>query len=425
MGMDEQPATQLIEQAVQMASQVEQPPQEEIMMNGGEKKYTSSYATGGTHPGFKPYEKESIEELKKYLKHYGLTTELETLDKKSDKKTVDEIAGKLQTKIIEKNPELVVDYMLNVADPNNKLISMGYKTRDELKKALEEGKVTKGDIQKGFNDKMWWYRAPIDDVKKLPLKEYEAKMKELEAKGISQGNYKYEYNPSTGKYIRYESDDSIKDVGNDVKEGYNKGVEDKKQSKIDDLNVDLLDKPRLPYIVPMPFNLPPSALQAHFKKETTPYDEEGLRIAANIQPILDTQAANINMSEDMPIGLRMAMASNIGGTSAKNVVDYLSKTDQANLMNAQAVEGRNVERWGRADIINQQYMEDYERNSLTAKAKTDNDIHNYFAAQDSNRLKERQYRTNRALIEGLFENVRYDPSTGQMKSTTRGAKFDV
>jgi hypothetical protein len=338
MGIDKQTATQVIQQAAQMASQGGQPQQEEMMMNGGEKKHTSSYATGGTHPGFKPYEKESIEELKKYLKHYELTAELATLDKKSDKKTVDEIADKLQKTIIEKNPELVVDYMLNVADPNNKLKGMGYKTRDELKKALKEGKVTKEQIQDGFNDNLWWYRAPIDEVKTLSPEKYKAKMEELKDKGISQGDYKFEYDPNTGKYVRYESDDSVADVV----VGEDKKAADNSQSKFDPFSIDYRPKPRMYSPVPMPFNLPPSALQAHAMTRYSPEQIDAVQIDPNIQPILDTQAANINMSEDMPIGLRMAMASNIGGTSAKNVADYLSKTDQANLMNKQAVEEKNV-----------------------------------------------------------------------------------
>lgn len=421
MGMDEQTATQVIQQAAQMASQGGQPQQEEMMMNGGEKKYVPSYNNGGEKPTWGAGSPESIAKLKEYLKHYGLEKELKELEKNSDKTTLNRIAGKLQTTIIKKNPELVVDYMLNVADPNNRLISMGYKTRDELKKALEKGDVTKEKIKEAFNDEMWWYRAPIDEVKTLSPEKYKAKMEELKDKGISQGDYKFEYDKDTGKYIRYESDDNVVDGA--VDDG--KKAADNSQSKINPLRIESEPIPRMYSPVPMPFNLPPSALQAHFKKRITPYDEEEVRIDPNIQPFIDAQAPVIAALQDSPAGIGLAGYANMSGLTLGAISKYLAETDKANLMNAQAVEGKNVERWGRADIINQKYMEDYERNSLTALAKTQNDIYNYFNAQDSNRLKKHQYMTNRALIEGLFDNVYYDPSTGQMKSTTRGAKFDV
>jgi hypothetical protein len=421
MGMDEQTATQVIQQAAQMASQGGQPQQEEMMMNGGEKKYVPSYNNGGEKPKWGAGSDESIAKLKEYLKHYKLEDDLKILNEKGKEADLSGIADRLQKKIIDVNPELVIDYMLNVADLNKKLKDK-YATKEQLKEAYKKnpGQVKK-DIKDGFNDKMWWYRAPIDEVKTLSPEKYKAKMEELKDEGITQGDYKFKYDKDTGKYIRYVSDDNVVDGA--VDDG--KKAADNSQSKINPLRIESKPIPRMYSPVPMPFNLPPSALQAHFKKRITPYDEKGRRIDPDIQPFIDAQAPVIAALQDSPVGIGLAGYANMSGLTLGAISKYLAETDKANLMNAQAVEGRNVERWGRADIINQQYMEDYERNSLTALAKTDNDIHNYFAAQDSNRLKKHQYLKNMNLIKGLFPNVYYDPTTGQMKSTTRGAKFDV
>lgn len=125
------------------------------------------------------YSPQGVERLNMYRKMYGLP-QLKGSVTKAD---IQKAAGELQSKIIEANPELVVDYMSRTSHQPNKAllakIPSGYeKTTEGVRQAFEDGKLSAEDIRKAYKDDKWWYRALETQQKKLSKAEYEAKMKE-------------------------------------------------------------------------------------------------------------------------------------------------------------------------------------------------------------------------------------------------------
>jgi hypothetical protein len=136
------------------------------------------------------YSAKGVVELNKYRKMYGLPQ----LSGSMTQADIKRAAGELQAKIIESNPELVIDYMSErTHKPNNKLISIlpsGYaKTTDGVKKAIADGKLTKEAVKNAYKDDLWWYRALETNTKELSKEEYEKKMKDPGA--IKQGDILY------------------------------------------------------------------------------------------------------------------------------------------------------------------------------------------------------------------------------------------
>jgi hypothetical protein len=136
------------------------------------------------------YSAKGVVELNKYRKMYGLPQLSGSMTQADIKKA----AGELQAKIIETNPELVIDYMSErTHKPNNKLISIlpsGYdKTTEGVKKAIADGKLSKDAVKNAYKDDLWWYRALETNTKELSKEEYEKKMKDPGA--IKQGDILY------------------------------------------------------------------------------------------------------------------------------------------------------------------------------------------------------------------------------------------
>ncbi len=136
------------------------------------------------------YSPKGVVELNKYRKMYGLPQ----LSGSVTQAQIKAAAGELQAKIIESNPDLVIDYMSRrTHKPNNKLLGIlprGYeKTTEGVKKAIEDGKLTTEAVKNAYKDDLWWYRALETNTKELSKEEYEKKMKDPNA--IKQGDILY------------------------------------------------------------------------------------------------------------------------------------------------------------------------------------------------------------------------------------------
>jgi hypothetical protein len=157
------------------------------------------------------YTPKGAKQLNAYLKIYGIPLVNES---KPNRKEMEDAVNRMQIQMINKNPELVFDYMTKNADgshqPNNKLetlIPQGY-TKDKagLTKALADGKLDKQTILNGYNDQKWWYRAVTAEKQYMDKAKYDAFIKE-NPNGIPQGEYVYfldEKDPEN--YIAYYTD---------------------------------------------------------------------------------------------------------------------------------------------------------------------------------------------------------------------------
>jgi hypothetical protein len=125
------------------------------------------------------YTSMGVERLNMYRRMYGLPQLSGTVTKEDIKKA----AGEMQAKIIQENPELILDYMSRrTHKPNNQLLSIlpkKYpKTTEGVRQAYEAGDLSGEQIRTAYKDDKWWYRALETDRKKLTREEYDKKMKE-------------------------------------------------------------------------------------------------------------------------------------------------------------------------------------------------------------------------------------------------------
>lgn len=183
------------------------------------------------------YSPKGVVELNKYRKMYGLPQ----LSGSVTQAQIKAAAGELQAKIIESNPDLVIDYMSRrTHKPNNKLLGIlprGYeKTTEGVKKAIEDGKLTTEAVKNAYKDDLWWYRALETNTKELSKEEYEKKMKDPNA--IKQGDILYfNEDPNNPQlYTQYVmKEEAKKDDKIDVPEAEKE--EDAERDPIEDVDI--------------------------------------------------------------------------------------------------------------------------------------------------------------------------------------------
>ena len=183
------------------------------------------------------YSPKGVVELNKYRKMYGLPQ----LSGSVTQADIKRAAGELQAKIIEGNPELVIDYMSRrTHKPNNKLLAIlpsGYdKTTEGVKKAIEDGKLSKDAVKNAYKDDLWWYRALETNTKELSKEEYEKKM--ADPSSIKQGDVLYfNEDPNNPQlYTQYVmKDEEKKDDKIDVP--VTEKEEDAERDPIEDVNI--------------------------------------------------------------------------------------------------------------------------------------------------------------------------------------------
>ena len=152
--------------------------------------YLPKAQNGAATPSYgmeEAYTPKGVVRLNEYRVKYGLEP-IGGKGKPLTKADIKKAAGEMQQAIIDKNPELVLDYIQNKShQPSNTVKQkLGVKTNADIAKKLKEGKIKAEDIRKAYKDDEWWYRAIDTNVKRLPKAEFEAKMKDPNA--IKQGD---------------------------------------------------------------------------------------------------------------------------------------------------------------------------------------------------------------------------------------------
>lgn len=163
-----------------------------MSMGGYDIPFANEYQSGGALETYQqkgqvqpPYSESEgyssmgVERLNMYRRMYGLPQLSGTVTEKDIKKA----AGEMQAKIIQENPELILDYMSRrTHKPNNQLLSVlpkKYpKTTEGVRQAYEAGDLSSEQIRSAYKDDKWWYRALETDRKKLTKEDYDKKMKE-------------------------------------------------------------------------------------------------------------------------------------------------------------------------------------------------------------------------------------------------------
>jgi SOS response regulatory protein OraA/RecX len=307
---------------------------------------TPMYKEGGSpYSEAEAYTPKGVKRLNQYRAAQGL----DPIDENSSKAEIKKAAGELQQKMIQDNPDLVVDYMINVSHkPNNKLIAKiptGYpKTNEGVKKAIADGKLSSEDVRNAYKDDQWWYRALGTDAVKLTPEEYEKKQKLIEASGVKQGEYAYLYDPEQNKYIRYYTDKE----GNPTTPATKITPEEKKPQEEGE-RPDMVNIPDVPQqgIVPAEWTTPDimnyyGALRDRYTinkympwaAKYSPEVPEAVFTDPTRELAAQSEQANIltqGLGQFVGPQAFSARASSIQGQGAKQAADTLSRYNQQNV----------------------------------------------------------------------------------------------
>lgn len=373
------------------------------------------------------YSPKGVVELNKYRKMYGLP-------QLKGRLTVEQIkaaAGELQAKIIETNPELVVDYMSQRSHkPNNELISKmsqkakGYPvTTEGVKRALRDGKLSAEDVRGAYKDNLWWYRALETNTKELSPEEYEKKMKDPNA--IKQGDILYfnEDPDNPQLYTQYV-----------MKEGKKDGTIEAPEEDTEDVDttteeVDEYIAPpgvtQAQWMTPDVMNFlgtirDKSAIRKRYPwappvdlEEYSPRYLDVTRPAAALAEQANIAQRNLSQFVGSPQAAS-ARAMGIQGQLSKNVADLMSNYNNQNVniynQSAQANAGiRNQERMTNQGIAKQLYDQTNLMNQQydNAQAAARQNIRNAFATGWKNA-------SDLAMVNATSEQYDIDPVTGQV-----------
>ena len=371
------------------------------------------------------YTPQGVIRLNKYRAMYGLPP----LKGNVTKADIQKAAGEMQNKIIERNPELVVDYMSQrTHKPNNQLISVMNskdpkkkypRTTAGVKQAIADGVLGKDDVKSAYKDNLWWYRALETEKKELSKEEYEKKMKDPNA--IKQGETLFfNEDPNNPQlYTEYI-----------MKEG-EKAPEVKEEEQPEDVErpeAEVLDIPEQPQVMPAEWMTPDIVNYYGALKDKYSISKD-LPLAAKVDlevpdPLYKDPMGELQQQSGLanitarglgqfagPQGYAANMA-NIQGTGAEQAAATIARYNNenvalANQFAANAANIRNQEQmtnqaatqrlYDQTSVANQQYA--------NAKRQADANVRQAFNTGWSNA-------SNLALTNALYEQYDIDPRTG-------------
>lgn len=397
-------------------------PQQAAMMLKAKREGIKMFEEGGTqedtypYPEQQAYTPEGVQRLNEFRKKVGLPV----IPENSSKAVVQSAVKEMQSKMSKENPDLVVNYMLEVShQPNNKLAnklkSIGYNpTNEGVKKALADGKLKNTDVVDAYQDGKWWYRSLLTDAKKVTPEELKALETDLQTKGVKQGEYTYLFDPKTDTYTRYYTDD---------KKTEDKKVDDKtpppppppkdpaREYPITDRVTQTPQKqyPRLFYM-PDQSVLPPTPAEAHLKvtNRLERLDPTRIGIEQTIQDTNDQRNFVADQLSNLPDAQRAALMANLLANSQKTVGDAAFKANVQNAQNYQNVEQANLQLAAQEDQLNSQNALDYERRQFTAAAKADEALRGYYDYNRKVNTTNFQNQQKLNLIDSLFPDFDLD-----------------
>lgn len=134
------------------------------------------------------------------------------------------------------------------------------------------------------------------------------------------------------------------------------------------------------YLIPDNYPIPPTGLEAHLKN-TRRFDR---LIAQQIDPepflenLRQEESSALQSLEGLSPNVAAAAAANISSNTQRNANEILNQIESQNLQARQNTDQVNTQTQRMEENARVQDNLSYEERQLTAKAKTDNDIRNYF-----------------------------------------------
>jgi hypothetical protein len=172
--------------------------------------------------------------------------------------------------------------------------------------------------------------------------------------------------------------------------------------------------------------LPPSPMEAHLKTETRlgRIDPIRLGIESQLQEIGTQQQFAAQQSEDLPPALRASMLSNILASGQRSANEAILNTNIMNAQNQSQAELFNAQQAGQESLYNANNALSFEQRQLTAKAKTEEELRNYYDFNRAVRLQNYQDQQKMNLLDSLYPEFEIDQS-GAMINFDTNSDFTV
>jgi len=169
------------------------------------------------------------------------------------------------------------------------------------------------------------------------------------------------------------------------------------------------DKGDFYYIAPDQSMLPPSAIEPHLKVKNRFGRLDPVKITneANLQELFRQQ--NFAESQAPGGGQRAAFIANVTANTQRAANNSITQVNIANAQNQQRADQFNINQADRENIAEGNNALDFERRQLTAKAKTEKDLRDYFEFNRKVRLNNILKQQELSAINAMSEDYSIDP----------------
>lgn len=357
----------------------------------------------------------------------------------TDINSLNNLAGRIQQKVIKDKPELAYDYGLSIdptrqglqylvdkkivnpkdvgIDLNKGQVRRGsYDTLNEesLKKIQAAiGNMSKEDKQayalKNYNDNLAYFRGIKTKEQELSPEEYRQFTEANKDNLLGNGYYKTKV---AGVYVKPTTGETVDSTGTPIQtpDLATPPISIDPNANINPIQAKEIRQRLGILMLPDQSALPPDALQPHLKIQRRYERLDPVKISPEeqIKEINRTQDFAVDNINNLPDSQRRAVLASMTANSQENINKAISQTNMVNAQNFQQTEQFNIGQSNAEENARAQDMLDFERRQLTALAKTQADIFNYF---DYNRkIQLGNFNTvNRAnLLNDIFENYNFD-----------------
>lgn len=159
---------------------------------------------------------------------------------------------------------------------------------------------------------------------------------------------------------------------------------------------------------------PPTGQEAHLIG-TARFDQtEGLRLGIEDHVREFNRATNsvVKSLDTLPVSQRTAVMANLFATKQSSINQAITSTNITNAQNQAQAELFNIGQAGQEEQFGYNNLMSFEQRQLGAKAKTEEEIRNYYDYNRKVALTDYDTRQKNEILASMYQNARYNPLTG-------------
>lgn len=366
----------------------------EKFQDGGTKLFTPDYSESEAYTKGLPRLQRMERELEELL---GYTP----VKRQVNGQQVPDI-GAMQNFLANNYPDLVDDYMSRITPTN-------------LKRENPDAPFG------GFTDNRWWYRFPEIQRKVFSSQEeYDEWVENRRAVGNVNGTSIFSDNSDVFFIPEVQGSQTI-DANGEILTADVQFQEPTRPFRPIPARVNS----GMPFLG-NPFITPPSRLQPHLLANNR-FDRLSPFEVSN-EPFIQASADNLNFVTEQltsrPFAQNQAVLANFIANSERNLFNQLSQNQIRNVAERQRVDAANANIQAREDLANTQNALDFERRQLTAQAKTDADINNYFETLRRQEMGTVNFLNKYNTIQSLYPNI-FNDGFGNLSGGSPSSLFVI